>query len=134
LKELEDKKITENVTIQQSEEQGKLESIENETLADSLYPDFLHVASQTYEEVVQVDQAFEAPIEEFLDMEEIEETAIESFVKEHPLKVFSFGMAMLVIALMVFKCCFLPEYPPCSWFKCILECIEEANMTYNPDS
>merc|ERR1712136_508655 len=112
----------------------QIESIENETLADSLCPDSLHAASQKYEEVVQVDQAFEAPIEESLDMEEIEETAIESFVKEHPLQVFYFGMSMLVIALMVFQCCFLPEYPPCSWFKCILECIEEANVTYNPDS
>jgi len=139
LKELEDKKITENVTIQQSEEQEKLESIKNETIADSLhadslYPESLHAASQKYEEVVHVDQAFEAQIEESLDMEEIEETAIESFVKEHPLQVFYFGMSMLVIALMVFQCCFLPEYPPCSWFKCILECIEEANVTYNPDS
>jgi len=149
LKELEDKKITENITIQQSEEQEKLESIENETLADSLHADSLHAdslhadslhvdslhaASQKYKEVVQVDQAFEAQIDESLDMEEIEETVIESFVKEHPLQVFYFGMSMLVIALMVFQCCFLPEYPPCSWFKCILECIEEANVTYNPDS
>merc|ERR1712136_187273 len=36
LKEREDKKINENISIQQSEEQGKLESIENEALADSL--------------------------------------------------------------------------------------------------
>jgi len=124
LKELEDKKITENITIQQSEQQGKLESTERETLSDSL-----HAASQKYEEVIQVDQAFETQIDESLDMEDTEETAIESFVKAHPLKVFYFGMAMLVIALMVFQCCFLPEYPPCSWFKCILECIEEANVT-----
>merc|ERR1712136_506736 len=139
LKELEDKKVTENITIQQSEEQEKLESIENVTLADSLHADSLHADSlhadsQKYEEIVHVDQAFEAQIDESLDMEEIEETVIESFVKEHPLQVFYFGISMLVITLMVFQCCFLPEYPPCSWFKCILECIEEANMTYNPDS
>merc|ERR1712136_545625 len=111
----------------------QIESVPQKTEIETL-PDSKHADSLKYEETVVTDQAFETQIDESLDMEDIEETAIESFVKEHPLKVFYFGMAMLVIALMVFQCCFLPEYPPCSWFKCILECIEEANVTYNPDS
>jgi len=52
---------------------------------------------------------------------------IEEFVKHHPLQVFYFGVAMLVIAIFVLQCCFLPEYPPCTWLKCILECIQQAN-------
>jgi len=62
-----------------------------------------------------------------VDEQEVEETPIEVFVKNHPLKVFYFGVTMLIIAILVFQCCFLPEYPPCSWFKCILECIEKAS-------
>jgi len=51
---------------------------------------------------------------------EVLDSPIEEFVKDHPLQVFYFGVAMLVIAILVLQCCFLPEYPPCTWFKCIL--------------
>lgn len=60
-----------------------------------------------------------------------EGNSVEEFVRSHPLEVFYFGIAMLLIAVVVIQCCFLPEYPPCSWIKdfmrCILECVEEAN-------
>jgi len=64
---------------------------------------------------------------ESYDTEVIGANAIEAIVKAHPLKVCYFCLSMFVIGLMVFQCCFLQECPPCSWFKCILKCIEEAN-------
>merc|ERR1711894_270617 len=59
---------------------------------------------------------------------ETKDTPIEIFVKRNPLKAFYFGVAMLIMAILIFQCCFLPEYPPCSWFKCIIGCIEKANL------
>jgi len=123
LKELELKESTENVIVKKSEgKEVKMESIER-----ALAPEDLEISTQKSEKSIVVEATEVEQIDESIRMEEIEESGIENFVKEHPLKVFYFGVAMLIIALMVFQCCFLPEYPPCTWFKCILECIEQAN-------
>ena len=62
---------------------------------------------------------------------ERQHSTVEEFVKRNPLKVLYFGLVMLLIAIFMVQCCFLPEYPPCSWIKalinCILECVEKAN-------
>merc|ERR1712126_56999 len=129
LKNLEDKEPTETIKIENSEaKEVQVEQVEGVTS-----PNDLNSASKE-NNFTRLEQKAETQVDESHDIEFIEETAIEAIVKAHPLKVFYFGLAMLVIALMVFQCCFLPEYPPCTWFKCILKCIEEANATYNPDS
>merc|ERR1712136_350183 len=56
-----------------------------------------------------------------------EDDVITKFVKAHPLKVFYTATFALVFCTLITQCCFLPDYPPCSRKKCILECIEEAN-------
>jgi len=60
------------------------------------------------------------------EQEVIGDSPIETFVKDHPLEVFYFGITMLLMAIIVFQCCFLPEYPACNWFNCILECMKNA--------
>jgi len=123
LKELEFKESAENVIVKNFEGKDvKMDSIERE-----LAPQDLETSSQIGEKSKVVEEMEVTQIDESIRMEEIEESAIETFVKENPLKVF--GLAMLYIALisMLFSSSFLPEYPPCSWFKCILECIEQAN-------
>jgi len=124
LKNLEDKEPTETIKIENSEaKEVQVEQVERVTS-----PNDLNSASKE-NNFTRLEQKAETQVDESHDIEFIEETAIEAIVKAHPLKVFYFGLAMLVIALMVFQCCFLPEYPPCTWFKCILKCIEEANET-----
>jgi len=115
LKELELKEANENVTLKESEENEiQMEPVgvvidkskENESNVGPLYA----------KESTNADEL------------EFEDTPIDIFVKKNPLKVFYFGVAMLIMAILIFQCCFLPDYPPCSWFKCIIGCIEKANL------
>jgi len=122
LKKLEDNEPTENIIIENSEaKEVQVESAERVmSLNDSN-------STREKNDFTSVGQEAETKVCESYDTKVIEVNAIEAIVKAHPLKVFYFCLAMFVIALMVFQCCFLQECPPCSWFKCILKCIEEAN-------
>ena len=120
LKNLEDKESTETIKIENSE----AKEVQVEPVERVASPNDLSSASKE-NDFTRVEQIAETQVHESLDIEFIEETATEAIVKAHLLKVFYFGLAMLVIALMVFQCCFLPEYPPCTWFQCILKCIED---------
>jgi len=117
------KEPTESVKVNMAEDKEiKRQSIERESAIEDL-----DISSGSKEKSLIVDRIETADILTSIDEEEMEESAIEAFVMEHPLKVFYFGLAMLITAVMVFQCCFLPQYPPCSWIKCILECVREAN-------
>jgi len=59
------------------------------------------------------------------------EDGITKFVRTYPLTIFYIGASAFVLALFIAQCCFLPEYPPCSWKKCILECMDEASLEDN---
>merc|ERR1712080_473349 len=126
LNELELKESDEKLSLKETEKKElQMESLQR--LSESK-----DVSSKNDEEpnVVQAQEVDICSTDEFLlDKHKVaEDSPVENFVKKHPLKVFYFGLAMLIIAILVFQCCFLPEYPPCSWFKCILECIEKASL------
>ena len=122
LKKLEDNEPTENIIIENSE----AKEVQVESAERVMSPNDSN-STRVKDDFTSVGQEAETQVCESYDTEVIEVNAIEAIVKAHPLKVFYFCLAMFVIALMVFKCCFLPDCPPCSWFKCILKCIEEAN-------
>lgn len=108
---------------------------------------FEELAKETEENVIQFESAdrvsagaltdsydeTDEPIPFVFKAEDTEgqHSPIEEYVRRHPLKIFYFGLAMLLIAVFVVQCCFLPDYPPCSWMKaflyCILECVEKTN-------
>merc|ERR1712126_99653 len=116
------------VTIQElKEEKVEVEAFEN--LSTRSYSDGINVPdSDQTNQSVEINDSLNQTIEnDVIHYPEEEEDVITKLVKAHPLKVFYTGIFALVFGIFMTQCCFLPDYPPCSWKRCILECIEEAS-------
>merc|ERR1712136_738216 len=116
------------VTIQEvKEEKVEVEAFEN--LSTQSHPDGINVQdSDQINPTVEINDSLNQTIEyDVIHYPAEEEDVITKLVKAHPLKVFYTATFALVFGIFMTQCCFLPDYPPCSWKKCILECIEEAS-------
>ena len=111
MKKLEENEPTENIIIENSE----AKEVQVESAEKVMSPNDSN-STRVKDDFTSVGQEAETQVCKSYDTEVIEVNAIEAIVKAHPLKVFYFCLAMFVIALMVFQCCFLQECPPCSWF------------------
>merc|ERR1712136_548586 len=116
------------VTIQElKEEKIEVEAFENMSAqSDS---DGINVLDRDQtNQSIEINDSLNQTIEyDVINYHEEEEDVITKFVKAHPLKVFYTATFALVFCTLITQCCFLPDYPPCSWKKCILECIEVAS-------